>query len=341
MSARFKHSFKTALAIVLAYGLALWFDWDSPKWAAFAAILISLPTLEASIGKGGQRLGGTLLAAVVALPLVGLFAQERWWFMLFQAGWLAFCAYRMTASNKSYFWFCAGFVSAIISANGGPDAVNIFAITVTRTLETCLGIACFTVVFSLLWPARAVADAPAPAAAAPGPPPGVDRLNRAVRVFIAWCTGFLLVIYVPDFPGGYGFLAMLAPFSIMVLNSAQISPEKLVVPVALSMLFASPIYLFVMPLLEGYTQLGLVIFLACFSISYTLHKPEQGLACTIGLAFFAVVAGIANEQSYSFLSVANTALMFFTMLLLLYVCSGIQVFRVRENIAVGAGAGNA
>jgi len=36
MSHRFKHSVKTALAITLASGLALWFNWDNPKWAAFA-----------------------------------------------------------------------------------------------------------------------------------------------------------------------------------------------------------------------------------------------------------------------------------------------------------------
>lgn len=336
MPERFAKSFKTALAVTLSYGFALWFDWDKPMWAAFAVILVSMQTLEASIAKAGQRLYGTLVAAFVALLLVEAFAQERWWFMLCQAAWLAFCAYRMSSGRNAYFWFCAGFVAALIAAQGGPDPVNIFSIATIRTLETSLGIICFTVVYSVLWPVRAGADTPA--AAPPPIAPRTDRLNQSARVFITYCTGFLLVIFVPGFPGSFGFLAMLAPISIMVLNSPPMSPAKLVMPVALSILFASPIYLFLMPMLDSFRQLALVIFLACFTIAYALHKPEQALGCTLGLAFFAVVTGISNEQSYSFLSLANTALMFFTMLLVIYACSGIQVFTQR-NIAPSTQAG--
>ena len=40
--------------------------------------------------------------------------------------------------------------------NGGPDPVNAFYIATMRTLETCLGIISFALVFSLLWPSRQV-----------------------------------------------------------------------------------------------------------------------------------------------------------------------------------------
>jgi uncharacterized membrane protein YccC len=136
MSARFKLSVKTALALVLAYGLALWFDWDKPMGAACAVALISLPTLEASLGKGGQRLWGTLLAIVVALSLIALFPPDRWLFMGAQAPWLAVCACMVSGGRKACLWFCAGFVSAIISSNGGPDPVSAFSVATMRTLET-------------------------------------------------------------------------------------------------------------------------------------------------------------------------------------------------------------
>jgi uncharacterized membrane protein YccC len=334
MSERFKHSVKTALAIVLAYGLALWFDWDRPMWAAFAVALISMPTLEASLGKGGQRLWGTALATFVALSLIALFAQDRWQFMFAQAAWLAFCAYQMINSRKAYLWFCAGFVSSIITANGGPDPVNAFSIATIRTLETALGVICFAVVFSLLWPVREDATAGAQPADVQAVP-NARRFNQAVRVFIAYCTAFLLVIYVPGFPGAHSILGMLAPFAIILANTPQLSADKLINPFVLAILISSPIYLFLMPKLGGFAQLGVVIFFACFTISYLLHKPEQALGRTFGLAFFAVVTGISNDQSYSFIALTTTILMFCLTLLILHAISAIQVFRVEDDAMVG------
>ena len=76
----------------------------------------------------------------------------------------------------------------------------------------------------------------------------------------------------------------------------------------------------------NYMRDSQVIFLASFAICYVLHTPEQGLARTFGLAFFAVVTGIANEQNYSFLSVANAALMYAFILLIMQVVTSIRVF---------------
>ncbi len=337
MSDRFKLSVKTALAMVLAYGLALSFDWAKPMWAAFAVALISLPTLEASLGKGGQRLWGTLLAIVVALSLIALFPQDRWLFMGAQAAWLAFCAYMMSGGRKAYLWFCAGFVSAIITSNGGPDPVSAFSVATMRTLETSLGIISFALVFSLLWPSRQDATVGVETADPPAVPQ-VDRLNQAFRVFAAYCVAFLLVIYVPGLPGGYSFLGIIAPFAINLANMPQLPAGKLVMPFALCILLASPVYMFVMPVLSGFTQLGVVIFIVCFTISYLLHRPEQALARTLGLALFAVVTGISNEQGYSFVTLTTITLMMYMTLLVSHACSGIQVFRVRDNVTAGATA---
>ena len=327
LSDRFKLAFKLSLAMVMAYGFALWCNWDKPMWAVFAVALISMSTLGESLAKGGQRLRGTLLAVPVSLTLIALFPQDRWLFMLSLAAWLAFCAYRMSAGRNAYLWFCAGFVTAIIASSGGPDPVNAFSLAVIRTLETTLGIVCYALVFSLLWPVQAAAEEPAKkSSAATGQVfPDIDRLQQALRVFITYCTGFLLVIYVPGFPGGYGFLGMLAPFTILLANQPDLPPQMLLKPVVLSILLAVPVYMGVMPLLEGFTQLALVIFAATFLISFFLHQPQQQLGRTFGLAFFAVVTGISNEQTYSFLAVANTALMFALVLLLLTLTASLPV----------------
>jgi hypothetical protein len=72
-----------------------------------------------------------------------------------------------------------------------------------------------------------------------------------------------------------------------------------------------------MPQLSSFTGLGLMIFLATFLICYRYASPQQGLGRAVGLALFVVIISVSNQQSYSFLSVATTALMFVLLFLLM------------------------
>ena len=49
MSRRAKDSIKTALAMTIAYGIALSMDWDNPYWAGFAVAFVSLSTIGMSM----------------------------------------------------------------------------------------------------------------------------------------------------------------------------------------------------------------------------------------------------------------------------------------------------
>lgn len=64
LSDRVKAAMKTALAMVLAYGVALSMDWDNPYWAGFAVAFCSLSTVGESLNKGLLRLSGTLLGGL-------------------------------------------------------------------------------------------------------------------------------------------------------------------------------------------------------------------------------------------------------------------------------------
>ena len=66
LSFRTRESIKTALAMTIAYGIALWMDWDNPKWAGFAVAMISLATIGQSLNKATLRMAGTLVGMVVA-----------------------------------------------------------------------------------------------------------------------------------------------------------------------------------------------------------------------------------------------------------------------------------
>ena len=72
-SQRFKEAFKTALAMVIAYGIALSMDWEKPMWAGFAVAVVSLSTIGQSLNKGFLRMVGTLAAACFSLTLIALF----------------------------------------------------------------------------------------------------------------------------------------------------------------------------------------------------------------------------------------------------------------------------
>ena len=89
----------------------------------------------------------------------------------------------------------------------------------------------------------------------------------------------------------------------------QLPVTKTLLPAILSCGFAGVIYIFVMPYLSGYLQLGLMIFSVTFGIAYQFHTPQQGLSRAFGLAFFAVLTSIANQQTYSFASFASSTVM--------------------------------
>lgn len=64
LSKKAKEAIKTALAMTIAYGIALQMDWEKPMWAGFAVAFISLATVGQSVNQGIMRMLGTLLAAV-------------------------------------------------------------------------------------------------------------------------------------------------------------------------------------------------------------------------------------------------------------------------------------
>ena len=140
--------------------------------------------------------------------------------------------------------------------------------------------------------------------------PDLDRLANAIRYMAIMWMAWLALIYVSDLPGGAGLVSFAGALGIVIANTPQLSVSKLVVPSTGGVLFAGILYLFLMPKLSSFIGLGLMIFVATFAITYLFSEPRQMLGRAMGLAMFVTIASISNEQSYNFLSVANTAMMF-------------------------------
>ena len=507
LSRKAKEALKTALAMTIAYGIALSMDWDKPYWAGVAVAVISTASIGQSLNKAALRMFGTLMAVIFALVLIALFVQERWAFMLFLSLFSGFCAYMMSGGKHAYFWQVCGFVIVIVCMDAGPNAVNAFEIGTLRAQETGLGILVYSLVSIFLWPSSSRADfnaaagnlastqhqlyracfdlagkqgsvqeaqrlatleiqaktrfdqlldaaeadcyevselrsqwrryqqqatelmqtmghwresyaeaqsldlqqllpclaafdaeldgrlvqitqmlegnapervpraidlsfdkdvvrhlshfhraafavirsrmlhleqltrslfgtvsdikgfgaaiAPTVAPRAPATVflPDPDRLANAVRFLAIMWLAWFAVIYVNGLPGGGGFVGMAGAIGIAIANMPQLPLSLLFAPAATSILFVGVLYIFVMPQLSSFIGLGLLIFAVTFAICYLFAEPRQALGRTFGVILFIVVASITNEQSYNFLSVATTALMFPLIFLLLAITS--------------------
>ncbi len=503
LTSRTKESIKTALAMTIAYGIALSMDWDKPYWAGFAVAFVSLATIGQSLNKAALRMFGTLVGMVVALTFIALFAQDRWPFIVVLSIWVGVCTYMMGGAKHQYFWHVGGFVCTIICMDAGADSVNAFNIAILRAEETGLGILVYSLISIFLWPSNSRADFEAATgklaatqhqlylaylalingkgdsgeaqslkaqaiqqqarftqllAAAAGdsykvrelqqawrryqgqvmdmgetlerwhdsftgqqdldmqrllpnltafgnelgrrfgqiermlanhapeqqptaielsfdnnavsalpyfhkaalaisrkrlqhlealsrslfdtvtdlkgfgqpvalpdttatPPvrfmPDPDRIMATFRVMLILWLAWLTLIYVNGIPGGVGVVSMAVPIGMALATMPQVAVWQLLVPVTTSVLFAGTLYIFVMPQLSSFTGLGPLIFAATFAICHLFAAPRQMLGRVFGLAMFVTIISVSNEQTYNFLSVANTALMFPTVLLII------------------------
>ncbi|MHC4854754.1 MAG: FUSC family protein, partial [Planctomycetota bacterium] len=271
-----------------------------------------------------QRIFGSILAVTVALMLVALFSQDRWLFILCMSLWLAFCTYMTGGARNNYFWLCAGFIASIIAMNAVPDPDHAFSLATSRLLETGLGIASYSLVAALLWPARR--EEPAPAADGVSTFfPDTERLEMALRVFILYWIAFLAVVYIPDFPRGLGFLTLFGALAMIKASTPQLPVTSLYRPVFTAILVSALLYMLLMPRLEGFSQLGLLIFVYATLACYVYHLPQHALDRIFALIIFGALAAISNDQAYTFTQVASVALQFLCILLLLVIADYLPV----------------
>jgi uncharacterized membrane protein YccC len=102
------------------------------------------------------------------------------------------------------------------------------------------------------------------------------------------------------------FLATLfALISAMMHQSASI----MFLPFVYGSAIAGILYVFVMPQLSGYAELGLMIFSVTFGYYYLFWRPQQALIKIAGVATFLIHTSIQNEQTYSFAAYANSVAM--------------------------------
>lgn len=150
-----QQSFKLALSMMLLYWLALWMNWDMPKYGGLAIALISLDTTGASLRKGILRMIGTTVGLAVGMLGLALFAQSGALTLLYHAFYLIIVGYFIQTSRYPYAWFVAGFLPTLVWATTYGKIDNAFHYATFRYLETSAGIVIYTLVSITFWPQKA------------------------------------------------------------------------------------------------------------------------------------------------------------------------------------------
>jgi uncharacterized membrane protein YccC len=152
-SERFEHAFKTALAVAIAYGVALHMDWERPYWAGWTAFSCSLATRGAGVQKALNRVNGAVVGSVIGFVLLGFFIQDRWLFVTFLSLGAAVTTYLSMGSQRyGYFWQQVGFFGAVVAFSSAFQPLRAFEVGIERVQESAAGLLVYTVIGLLVWP---------------------------------------------------------------------------------------------------------------------------------------------------------------------------------------------
>lgn len=145
-----------------------------------------------------------------------------------------------------------------------------------------------------------------------------DRVHSALFVVASLWVGMLLWIYL-DPPGHIAWMQLLPTVALI---SAQVPHIRL--PLlklfALTYLLVMPVYVFIMPQLSMFWELGILIFLLSFMSAYFL----PGTAVVIAYLAMINMLGISNVQLYDFAAMMNAYVFTMLVMLVLFVLSYIQ-----------------
>ncbi|WP_415405773.1 FUSC family protein [Sulfurovum sp. CS9] len=138
----------------------------------------------------------------------------------------------------------------------------------------------------------------------------MEDLKGSLITFIVFWTATLLWIYVNP-PGGFMIVLLATALSVLTTFS-PLKPSLLIIIFSLSFVFATVMYIFVLPNLHYAWELGLFIFVYSF-IGFYFINPMLAVFFLLGTA----TLGINNTMSYNFDIFLIILFMFYAFLFLL------------------------
>jgi uncharacterized membrane protein YccC len=145
---------KTFAGAMAALYLSLWLGLDNPYWAMATAFIVAQPFTGAMRSKALYRFCGTLLGGIAAVVMVPNLVNAPVLLSLAMALWIGLCLYiaLLDRSPRSYAFMLAGYTAGIIGFPAVTAPGHIFETALTRVEEISIGIACTTVVGTIIFP---------------------------------------------------------------------------------------------------------------------------------------------------------------------------------------------
>ena len=148
--------FKVLAACLLAMWLSLWFDLQQPRTAMLTTAIVMQSLAGMVFTKSLYRFLGTVVGTGVSFLLMGMFVQDRFFFLTCMALWIGFCTAgsMLFRNHQSYGFVLAGYTLCIV---GLPSVLNpelTFNIGVTRISEILTGLFSAALVSELIFPQR-------------------------------------------------------------------------------------------------------------------------------------------------------------------------------------------
>jgi uncharacterized membrane protein YccC len=144
------------------------------------------------------------------------------------------------------------------------------------------------------------------------PPLDRDQLTAGVIVVISMWAATLIWIYINP-PGHVSWFQFIPNITLAALRNPHVRffPLKIF---AYCYLAAMTVYVFLMPQLSSFAQLGIVLFIFTFITVYYFPKLTPILLLSMFTMF-----GISNQQTYDFASMMNTYVFTMSGIMLVYV----------------------
>jgi uncharacterized membrane protein YccC len=145
---------RTFAAAMLAVYVALSVGLDRPYWAMATVYIVSQPLSGSLRSKAVYRLLGTLIGAAATVMLVPNLVDAPELLSLALALWTGICLYLalLDRTPRSYVFMLGGYTAALIGFPSVTTPGQIWDIALARVEEIWLGIACATVVGSVVFP---------------------------------------------------------------------------------------------------------------------------------------------------------------------------------------------
>ncbi len=157
-SVQTKNTIRAAAACTLAIFLALLLQAQNPFWSAISAFIVSQSNIGSTVFKSSLRFSGTIIGALLAVILAGLFIHQRLLYAVLIYGGAFIGIYMSMIDRKHMYAWLLGYVTLLMvmipsMQNGTPQ--HIIFLAFYRSLEIIIGIAAGLVATYTIFPDHA------------------------------------------------------------------------------------------------------------------------------------------------------------------------------------------